>query len=171
VTKTDPFSRRELSAAGFVGWVPFGELEASLASIPSQAHGVYLVQRERGSDPPAWVTPSPVGMTWRGDPTVSVDQLEANWVPGATVVYIGKAKQHRLRKRLREFQHYGEGRNARHGGGRLIWQLPNAPSLRVAWRVLPNRLDALAVESELISDFTALHSKPPFANRPQMWGR
>jgi hypothetical protein len=166
-----PFSRGSLASAGFTGWVRFADLEPALQDIPTAVAGIYIVLRERRAGPPAWVTPSPVGLTWRGDPSVSIEQLEANWVPGAKVVYIGKAKSRRLRSRLREFLRYGEGRGRRHAGGRLIWQLPDPWMLLVAWRALPAEANALVVEGELIAKFRTVYDKPPFANAPHMWGR
>jgi hypothetical protein len=171
VTKDKPFSRGTLASAGFTGWVRFTDLEEALQRIPTAAAGIYIVQRQTGPDPPVWVSRSPVGTTWRGDPTVSIEQLEANWVAGASVVYIGKAKNRRLRSRLREFLRYGQGRGGRHAGGRLIWQLPDPWDLCVAWRELPADTDALAVERGLITAFCDAYRKPPFANRPDMWGR
>jgi hypothetical protein len=168
---TRPFSRSALSAADFVGWVPLDRLSGALDSIPRQAQGIYVLHRQRPRDPPIWITPSPVGMTWRGDPTVTIAQLEANWVPGANIVYIGKAKQRRMRKRLGEFLRFGEAREGRHEGGRLVWQLRGSWSLRVAWRILPDDVDALAVETKTIGAFRAIYGKPPFANRPHLWGR
>jgi len=171
VTEDEPFSRDALAAGGFEGWVRFADLEPALQDIPTAAAGVYVVLRERGADPPAWVMPSPVGLTWRGDPSVSIDQLEANWVPGANVVYIGKETTRRLRLRLREFLRYGEGRAGRHAGGRLIWQLPDPWTLLVAWQLVPAKVNALTVERELIAAFRMVCGKPPFANAPHMWGR
>jgi hypothetical protein len=171
MTEDEPFNRQALVGDGFTGWVRFAGLEQILRCIPTAAPGVYVVQRESGTDPPTWVIPSPVGMTWRGDPTVSIEQLEANWVVGASVLYIGKAKNGRLRSRLREFLRYGQGRGGRHAGGRLIWQLPDPWNLRVAWRELSADTDALAVERGLIAAFRGVYGKPPFANKPHMWGR
>jgi hypothetical protein len=171
VTEDGPFSRDALASTGFTGWVRFADLEPALHDIPTVVAGIYVVLRERGAEPPAWVTPSPVGLTWRGDPSVSIEQLEANWVPGAQVVYVGKAKSRRLRSRLRGYLRYGEGRGGRHAGGRLIWQLPDPWTLRVAWQVLPAAANALAVEGELIAAFRSVYGKPPFANAPHMWGR
>ncbi len=171
MTEAPPFSRGSLASAGFTGWVRFADLEPALQDIPTAVAGIYVVLRERRADPPAWVTPSPVGLTWRGDPSVSIEQLGANWVSGAQVVYIGKAESGRLRSRLREFLRYGEGRGGRHAGGRLIWQLPDPWMLRVAWQVLPAGANALAFEGKLIAAFRSVYGKPPFANAPHMCGR
>ena len=170
MTEDKPFSRAALAAEGFIGWVRFTDLEPELQTIPTATAGIYVVLRERGPDTPAWVTPSPVGLTWHGDPSVSIEQLEANWVPGAHVVYIGKAKNRRLRLRLREFLRYGQGRGGRHAGGRLIWQLPDPWSLLVGWQMLPGKADALAVERQLIAAFRNIYGKPPFANAPHRFG-
>jgi hypothetical protein len=171
VTEDGPFGRSTLAARGFEGWACFADLESALQRIPTAAGGVYVVVRECGADPSGWMMPSPVGLTWRGDRTVSIKQLEANWVAGAGVVYIGKAKNRRLRSRLREFLRYGQGRGGRHAGGRLVWQLPDPWGLRVAWRVLPVEANALAVERDVIEAFRDVYGKPPFANAPHMWGR
>jgi hypothetical protein len=140
-----------------------------LSTIPTAAAGVYVVRRAR-HDRPNWVVPSPVGETWRGDPSVSLEALEANWVAGERIVYVGKAKQRQLRNRLRAFLRFGEGRGGRHWGGRLIWQLADAWDLQVAWRIEDDR-DALEVEGELLRAFRMAHSdKPPFANNPDRLG-
>ncbi len=82
-----------------------------------------LVVSEKGSPDTKLSPPSESGWTFRGDPSVPRDALDANWVPEAKVVYIGKAKHGRLRERLSEFVSFGRGGKHRHWGGRLIWQL------------------------------------------------
>jgi hypothetical protein len=165
-----PWTRVGLAAEGFAPWVPFADLEAALPTIPAEAAGVYVVVRDQTAVP-AWLVPSPVGETWRGDPTVSREVLDANWVVGATVVYIGKAKQGQLRNRLRAYLRFGKGRGGRHWGGRLIWQLEDAWKLRVAWRVEPVR-ETLEVERDLLAAFRTAHDqRPPFANNPDRLGR
>ena len=133
----------------------------SLPTVSTKAAGVYVVVRDEDAAP-RWLMPSPVGETWHGDPTVSVSALDANWVVGASVVYIGKAKQEQLRKRLRAYLRFGQGRGGRHWGGRLIWQLDDAWQLKVAWRIEAAR-DALVVERELLAAFRRAHDqRPPF---------
>jgi hypothetical protein len=152
-----------LEGDGFAPWAKFAELESILPSIPIEAAGVYVVLRDRASHPD-WRVPSPVGVTWQGDPTVLLEALQANWVAGASVVYIGKAKQRQLRSRLRAYLRFGEGRGGRHWGGRLVWQLDAPWELKVAWRIEAHR-DALDVEGDLLWAFRMAHGgRPPFAN-------
>lgn len=167
----DHWIRERLEADGFVGWVRFAELEQQLQTIPRTSAGVYLLFRPGSGELPEWAIPSPVGETWRGDPSVSVTQLEANWVRGAEVLYIGKAKDGQLRNRLRAYLRFGQGRAGRHWGGRLVFQLPDAWDLLVAWREEPEE-DALAVEGRLLGEFREAHDgSPPFANNPDRLGR
>lgn len=164
------WTKHGLEADGFGPWVAFAELESVLTSIPVLAAGVYIVLRDRTADPD-WQIPSPVENTWRGDPTVSIEALQANWVPGASVVYIGKAKQRQLRARLRAYLRFGQARGGRHWGGRLVWQLDAPWELRVAWRIEAER-DALDVERDLLTAFRIAHNgHPPFANHPDRLGR
>lgn len=164
------WTKSGLEVDGLAPWAKFAELESVLPSIPVAAAGVYVVLRDRTSHPD-WRVPSPVGVTWRGDPTVSLEALEANWVAGASVVYIGKAKQRQLRSRLRAYLRFGEGRGGRHWGGRLVWQLDAPWELKVAWRIEAHR-DALDVERDLLAAFRIAHGgRPPFANNPDRLGR
>lgn len=119
---------------------------------------------------PTYLDESPAG-TFRGDPSVSREALDANWVPGAQIVYIGKANQGRLRKRLEEFIDFGRGGKTRHWGGRLIWQLELSGELLVAWRVLPPEIVPKSVESAMLAAFRADYGKAPFANDPHRLGR
>lgn len=163
------WGRTALERAGFVGWVPWSSCPASLNIIDSEWGGVYVIYRA-GPLRPAYLDGSPAG-TFRGDPSVPREALDANWVPGSRVVYIGKGKHRRLRKRLKEFVGFGRGGRHRHWGGRLIWQLDKSEDLLVAWRRLPTELDPAAIETEMIAAFRADYGKPPFANDPHLLGR
>lgn len=88
------FTSEELAAEGFVGFLPWKHL--SWEEIPVQ-QGVYVVVNA-GSDPPEWLSRSPAGRFNGRDPTASRTILEAAWVGGCPLVYIGKAA--RLRTRL-----------------------------------------------------------------------
>lgn len=81
-------TRRVLEQRGFRGFVRFDELAAR--GVPGEA-GVYAVVRPAKAHP-AFAPRSTAGHhKRRGDPSVTVDELLAAWVDGASVVYIGKA--------------------------------------------------------------------------------
>lgn len=158
------FTRAHLTANGFSGWVSFATLR-STDPCPDVG-GVYVVARVDGS-PPSFLTKSCGGWFKDRDPTVSLGELQANWVEGAEIVYIGKANS--IRRRLREFAKFGEGRKIGHWGGRLIWQLKESPRLLVAWKPTPG-VDPLTYEAQLLAEFRADYGKPPFANDPHRLG-
>ena len=161
------WTREALTQAGFVGWEPWSACPVALATIEPQAGGVYVVYCE--SSRPEYLDRNPAG-TFRGDPSVSREALDANWVARAQVVYIGKANHGRLRTRLKEFVDFGRGGKRRHWGGRLIWQLDLAERLLVAWRVLPRETVPQNVERQMIATFRADYGKAPFANDPHRLG-
>jgi hypothetical protein len=160
----EAWSRSRLSVAGFEGWVTFSELADRLPKVP-RTGGVYVVSRD--GTKPDFLSASTGGHFKGRDPSVSRDALDANWVDGAPVVYIGKADN--LRRRLQEFMHFGAGEPVGHWGGRLIWQLRDSGSLLVAWVETPSRIPR-EVEVQMIDAFKAAWRKPPFANEPHRLG-
>jgi hypothetical protein len=163
VTRTD-WTRAALEAEGFVGWVPFARLrDAGVAAEP----GMYLVWRD-GSAEPAFL-PQSVGGRFKGkDPSVDAERLAQEWVPGASVIYIGKASTRKhggkaLGKRLEEFRRFGAGEAVGHWGGRLVWQLADHRDLLVAWRATGPE-DPEDVEAEMIDAFASVYGALPFAN-------
>lgn len=133
-------TREALEQLGFRGFVRFSDLPAT--DVPTTA-GVYAVIRET-SEPPEFREVSPAGHFKGRDPTVTVAQLAAAWVPGTQVVYFGKAGpvasgRRSLRKRLSEYRLFGEGRPIAHWGGRYVWQLADSEELLVAWFADANR--------------------------------
>lgn len=155
-----------LKRQGFKGWVTFNDLADELPAI-ARTGGIYVVV-QRARSKPDFLKVNPGGRFKQRDPTVDAAALEANWVDGAEVVYIGKADN--LRRRLREFMRFGAGVPIGHWGGRLIWQLSRSAELLVAWRETPGEIPK-AVETRLLEDFRAAYGKPPFANDPQLLGR
>ncbi|WP_259294670.1 hypothetical protein [Streptomyces canus] len=156
-----PLTRAMLAERGFVGFVPFADLPRN--AVP-EGKGIYVVLRPLTA-PPLFLTRSPAGHPKGHDPTVTTAILNSAWVPGATVVYVGKAAGRRgLRNRLNAYRRQGQGRNAGHSGGAYIWQLSDSDTLLVAWRTVTD-LPAGRAEAELIAEFTALHGALPFANR------
>ena len=151
------FTRSKLEEIGFVGWLPWADI--AHWSCPA-AGGVYVVSYDCAAQ-------SPAGWFKSIDPTASIDVLEANWIGGVEIVYIGKSNN--LRRRLKQYERFGSGRPVAHKGGRLIWQLPNAQSMRVAWRETPDD-DPGAVEKQMIENFRVAYGKPPFANDPHRLG-
>jgi hypothetical protein len=155
-----------LRVAGFTGWATFETLTIELETVPRTA-GIYVVTQ--GVEAMPNFRPTNPGGRFKGrDPTVDASALEANWVHGAEVVYIGKANN--LRRRLREFAQFGSGRPIGHWGGRLIWQLTRSAELLVAWRETPGMLPK-EVETSMLTDFRAAYGRPPFANDPHLLGR
>ena len=157
------FTRFSLERTGFVGWVPFTAIRAS--ACPSTG-GVYVIKHD-AAEPVIFAERSCGGWFKGRDPSVSRDALIANWVPGAEIVYIGKAD--RLKRRLTQYADFGAGRPVGHWGGRLIWQLPNVNALRVAWMETPGQVP-IDAETELIAAFRQAYGKPPFANDPHRLG-
>lgn len=158
------FTRANLSDNGFEGWVTFDALR-STDPCP-EVGGVYVVARDDASAP-TFMTKSCGGWFKDRDPTVSLDELQANWVEGAEIVYIGKANN--IRRRLKEFAKFGAGQKIGHWGGRLIWQLEESSRLLIAWKPTPD-IDPLVYEAQLLAKFRAEYGKPPFANDPHRLG-
>ncbi len=156
------FSRDELATVGYVGWLTWAQLRATeLADVP-RAAGCYVVTRPN-QRAPAYLAANPGGRFKGKDPTVPVARLAAEWVPGAHVVYIGKADD--LRTRLRAYARFGAGEPVAHWGGRLIWQLADADQLLVAWHALAGASTARDLERLLLERFGELHhGRRPLAN-------
>lgn len=153
-----------LDLSSFTGWVPFAALPT--ADVPT-GPGVYVVVRP-SAEPPNFLEVSPAGHFKGKDPTEAVAALEALWVPGAHVVYIGKANlgatgRRGLRKRLNEFRRSGAGEPVAHSGGRRIWQLTDHAELLVGWRVTDDA-DADGTETQMIAAFRDHYGARPFAN-------
>lgn len=162
---TSKFTRTQLTADGFTGWVTFDRLTRT--DPCPVVGGVYVVVRADETQP-SFLTQSCGGWFKDRDPTVGLEDLQANWILDAEIVYIGKANN--IRRRLREFAKFGAGHKIGHWGGRLIWQLEESSRLLVAWKPTPD-IDPLGYEARMIAEFRAAYGKPPFANDPHRLGR
>lgn len=163
---SDCISIESLKESGFLGFVSVQDLTTENCGQVSQQPGVYIVIRSVNS-PPDFSSTSPGGHFKGKNPTVPTQELNTNWVDGASVVYIGKAggsnSSATLKKRLRQYMQFGSGRLVGHWGGRYIWQLADYASLLVCWR--PTAPEEPAdVETRLLRGFQAVHGKRPFAN-------
>jgi hypothetical protein len=167
----DLFTREALQAVGFTGWMTWKCLRVTdLADVPSTP-GVYIIYRV-DDDCPRFLDRSPAGWLNREDPTVPVERLQAEWVPDAHVLNIGKAAQRKhggkinaLRARLGEYADYGAGEPTAHRGGRLIWQLVGSDELLVAWHEVTWAETARAYEKRLLARFAERNGgRRPFAN-------
>lgn len=153
-----------LRAAGFEGFVSVRDLRREdCASVPKE-NGVYVMVREGDAEPRFNLRGT--AAFWRGqDPNVKPEVLAEKWVPGAIVVYVGRAAgtgvRGKLQQRIKRLLRFGEGKNVAHWGGRHVWQLADAYSLPVAWKVCA---DAAAEEAALLAAFERAHGALPFAN-------
>ncbi len=128
---------------------------------------MYVVVRPNESAP-LFLPTNPAGRFKGKDPSVTVEALEESWVAGVSLVYIGKANggsngKRGIRKRLDEYRRHGAGEPVGHWGGRYIWQLADSAELLIGWMQTQDE-EARIVERDMIADFTAEHSKRPFAN-------
>ncbi|QCP00334.1 hypothetical protein FCN77_24800 [Arthrobacter sp. 24S4-2] len=162
-----PINRQSLKQDGFTGFRPLADLDIN--RIP-QKPGIFAVLRPEGFQP-QFLAKSTAGIFKKKDPTLKTEQLDAEWVDGADVLYVGKAgpgsKGNRgLRRQIQEFADFGRGRPPGHWDGRLIWQLAAAGSLVVAWKELPvEQLNA--AEAGYHADFRGEFGRLPFANLVQ----
>ena len=154
------FNLASLKRLGFEGFVSFRQLlGGELSAVPSRP-GVYVVVYSK-SGKPAWMAVSSGGRFKGRDPSVAVRVLDAKWVEGAPIIYIGMAKS--LRSRLRQFAKFGAGEAIGHWGGRYIWHIPDASDLLVAW-VAVTDATAREVEVSLLQEFVRQYRSLPFAN-------
>ena len=150
------FRRSDLLTIGFQGFVPFASLD--LRMVPATG-GVYVLLRE-DDQPPRFLASSPAGWFKGRNPSLAPADLVDRWIPGAHVVYIGKASTS-LRQRLMAYRRHGQGAPVGHWGGRLVWQVAN-PEYLVAWKVTED--EPREVERRLIAAFVAKYGRRPFAN-------
>jgi hypothetical protein len=153
-----------LRSAGFTGFHTVADLRTNPDRIPSTP-GVYIVLFT-GTTPQFVV--SGTGGRFKGkDPNVSVDTLRNEWVNNTPVIYIGKAgganSSSNLRKRIKQYLQFGEGKPVGHYGGRFIWQISNSDQLVFCWMSILDR-EPRDVEMELINSFNLKFGKFPFAN-------
>jgi hypothetical protein len=160
------FQRTGLEEYGFEGFIDISYFkENGCGDIPKDM-GVYVVIRESLND--VCFLKESIGGHFKGkNPTVSIAELEDNWIDGTYVVNIGKAGgtgiNATLHSRINQYIKFGKGKNIGHRGGRYIWQLKGSDELLIAWKPLVDK-EPDEVETELINDFRKQYGKRPFAN-------
>jgi hypothetical protein len=160
-------NKPSLKHDGFTGFRLLGELDIN--RIP-QKPGIFAVLRPEGFEP-QFLARSTAGIFKKKDPTLKAEALDAEWVDGADVLYVGKAgpgsKGNRgLRRQIQEFVDFGKGKPPGHWDGRLIWQLAAARTLIIAWKELP--VDQLnAAEARYHAAFEEEYGRLPYANLVQ----
>ncbi len=153
--------REYLERDGFEGFIAIQRLcDTQCSEAPARA-GVYVVLFPRGTEP-RFLAKSVGGWFKQKDPTVSINELRANWVDDAEVIYIGETAS--LRRRLRQLVDFGQGEPVGHWGGRMLWQLEGASASVVAWKVVEDGIDPKQAKSHLMAEFKKIHVKRPFAN-------
>jgi hypothetical protein len=163
------YSISDLRRYGFVGFVPLKDWDKShvLDANKLDVEGVYVVVRE-STETPMFLGENhrkPRPKRW------SVQDAEGRWVTGVQVLYFGKGPLRSLNAkrrlglagRIRELQKHGYEGGANHYGGKLLWQVQDADSLLIAWKVLGEGASA-SVESGLIRGFEEVMGQQPYAN-------
>ena len=154
---------QKLKEGGFEGFVTVGELMESCRCVRDLC-GVYVILRP-DDGPPLFLARRAGSLDVNaeaGCQCYPIKRLQAEWVSGTSVMYIGQSVT--LRKRLSLYMHFGLGRIASYKGGRAIWQLADARSLIVAWKYVSEKPRHL--ERRMIEEFRNAHAgKLPFANR------
>ncbi|BCW73270.1 hypothetical protein [Arthrobacter sp. NicSoilB8] len=162
-----PINAQSLKQDGFTGFRPLGDLDIN--RIP-QKPGIFAVLRPEAFGP-QFLAKSTAGIFKKKNPTLKPEALDAEWVDGADVLFLGKAgpgsKGNRgLRRQIQEFVDFGKGKPPGHWDGRLIWQLAGAGSLIVAWKELPVE-QLSAAEAGYHAAFVEQYGRLPYANLVQ----
>ena len=161
-----PGSRAFLEAEGFEGFFTVGRLHSEGCDGLPNEPGVYAMVREWLA-PPEFLVRS-IAPVWRGqDPTQPIEALRERWVPGAQVVYLGRAPgpgvRSLLRQKVKRYLRFGHGKVVGHWDGRFVWQLRDHAGLRVAWKTTDAE-DVSPTEARLRTRFREHYGVLPFAN-------
>ena len=156
-----------LRETGFRGFHSVSHLQRTRCLEVPVERGVYAVVRDTEL-PPEFMERSVGGWYRQKDPSVAVNELVANWVEGARVLYLGRARgpgvRSLLQQRVKRYIRFGQGKAIAHWGGRFIWQLRDHAALEFAWRVATADEDPANIEATLLEAFKARHDRLPFAN-------
>ena len=150
---------KKLKDEGFKGFVRVEELMSN-PKLPEDEKGVYVVLYTHDTRPD-FMQVGTGGFFKDEDPNVSIEELEANWIDGEQIIYIGKATS--LRDRLSQYMKFGIGKKRGHKGGRYVWQIKDSANLLVCWKRTDE--EPRDVEKKMIAEFKLSHKgRRPFAN-------
>jgi hypothetical protein len=163
---TDPGSVAFLADEGFEGFRSVGQLWADRCEELPNVRGIYAVIRESLA-PPRFSAKSSAVRFRDTAPELPIATLEKLWVPGAQVLYFGRARgpgvRSLLKQRVKRYLRFGQGRHVAHWDGRAVWQLEDHAALRIAWKPTPK--DDPAREEEALEErFEQHYGALPFAN-------
>lgn len=150
------FERKDLEAAGFIGWAPAQEVSTDVPDTP----GVYVVYSDRRGAGEFLAT-NPAGWHKGQDPTVPVTLLEERWIADAGALYFGAAMD--LQKRLARLGQFSAGEPVSHYGGRILWQVSFASEFLVAWKEAEDD-DPATEKKGYVKQFKSTFGRQPFAN-------
>lgn len=156
MTDLSGFERKDLEAAGFVGWTPVQEAPADVPETP----GVYVVYCDRRGAGEFLAT-NPAGWHKDQDPTVPSALLEERWIADAGALYFGAGMD--LRKRLTRLAQFAAGEPVSHYGGRLLWQVAYSDEFLVAWKEADDD-DPASEKKAYVQKFKSIFGRQPFAN-------
>lgn len=160
-------TKKDLEDLGFKGFIPVKELLSNIQVIP-EANGVYAVVRNNTGEP-VFLENGTGGYFKERNPNVDLDTLKDKWVDDTEILYIGKAgggsSKNKLKKRIKQYLDFGNGKKAGHWGGRCIWQLKDSAELYFCWKETAADILPRDEEFRLIAEFKETHDgRLPFAN-------
>lgn len=136
--------------------------ESQCRQVPVGA-GVYVVRRLEARTP-RFLTKSGAGWFKDLDPSYPPNVVRSNWVPGALILYVGRAAgREGLRQRIGQLVAFGFGKPVGHRGGRLLWHLSDSRRLHVSWKQCGDD-QAEVLKAALIDEFRDAYGVRPFAN-------
>lgn len=173
LSPSDVFQSADLTISGVCRWRD---------PIPSRNPGVYVVSLDPNAEEGGGMTSAPLDPealdSWlRHCPGLSIDGRRADavelaahlarwWLPGTSILYIGKAEGQSLRRRVGQYFDTPLGAPRPHGGGYWLKTLAVLPEVYVHYAEVPIDVHAGVVEDDLINAFLRLYVSMP-ADHPE----
>lgn len=155
----------QLKNLGYSGFLTVNQVRLNYDLLPNNK-GTYLILKNESDN--YQFLPKGTGGYFKGkDPNVDIQTLKDNWVENTVLLYAGKAGGNEsassIKKRVKQYLEFGQGKAIGHYGGRYIWQLSNNQNLLLAWKVAIDR-DPREEEKLLLRNFYDEYGVLPFAN-------